>query len=83
MQNNKCEIKQYLTIVLIALVATLLIGASIFASKNNNQENASTVDNKKGENKEIHEDKTAENPVTFQPTEKVTADQAVAFPADI
>lgn len=71
MQSNKRNGKAIFTIVFIALVALLFIGAGISATENDKQKNAST------------EEKSKEAPVIFQPTEKVTADQAVAFPTDI
>ena len=86
MQNNKRNGKSILTIVLIALVvlvALLFIGAEISATANDKQENASVEENKGLSNGQSHEEKATEAPTIFQPTEKVTADQAVAFPTDI
>ena len=71
MQNNKHNTKKILIIVFIALAALLFVGAGFSATDNNKQKSAST------------KEKNIKSPTIFQPTEKVTADQAVAFPTDI
>ena len=83
MQKNKQKSKVFLTIVSFALATVLFIGAGISDTEKDKQKNKLTGKNKNPVKKEIQKKKDVKAPKSFVPTEKVTADQAVAFPTDI
>jgi hypothetical protein len=61
----------------------LLIGAGISVAEKDKQKSELTEEKEKPEKKVHKKEKDAKAPKNFVPTEKVTADQAVAFPSDI
>jgi nitrate reductase cytochrome c-type subunit len=83
MQKNNQKSKVFLKIVSIALVAVLLIGAGISGAEKDKQKSELTEEKEKPEKKVNKKEKDVKAPKNFVPTEKVTADQAVAFPSDI
>ncbi len=83
MQKNNQKSKVFLKIVSIALVAVLLIGAGISVAEKDKQKSELTEEKEKPEKKVNKKEKDVKAPKNFVPTEKVTADQAVAFPSDI
>jgi len=83
MQKNNQKSKVFLKIVSIALVAVLLIGAGISVAEKDKQKSELTEEKEKPEKKVNKKEKDVKAPKSFVPTEKVTADQAVAFPSDI
>lgn len=83
MQKNKQKSKIFLTIVSFALAAVLFIGAGISDTEKDKQKSELTGKNKNPVKKENQKQKDVKAPKNFVPTEKVTADQAVAFPTDI
>lgn len=83
MQKNKRKSKVFLTIMSFALATVLFIGAVISAAEKDKQKSELTGKNKNPVKKEIQKKKVVKAPAIFVPTEKVSADQAVAFPTDI
>ena len=65
----------------------MLVGAGISVAGKDKQKSELTEENedsgKKVTKKKIKKGKNVKAPKNFVPTEKVTADQAVAFPSDI
>jgi|TARA_Y100000031_G_scaffold103431_1_gene113441 nitrate reductase cytochrome c-type subunit len=87
MQKNKQKSKVFLTIVSFALAAVLFFAAWISAAEKDKQKSELKGENenpiKEEIKEEIKKEKVVKPPRNFVPTEKVTADQAVAFPSDI
>jgi len=83
MQKNKLKNKVFLTIVSLTLATLLLIGAEITATEKDKQKSKLTGNNKILVEKETKKKEAVKVPTTFVPTDKVSADQAVAFPTDI
>ena len=83
MQKNKRKSKVFLTIVSLALATVLLIGAEISATEKDKLKGELTGKIQIPIEKEAQKKEAVKAPVVFVPTEKVTADQAVAFPTDI
>jgi uncharacterized alpha/beta hydrolase family protein len=83
MQKNKQKSKVFLIIVSFALATVLFIVIGISAAEKDKQKSELTGKNKNPVKKEIQKEKVVKAPVIFVPTEKVSADQAVAFPTDI
>lgn len=83
MQKNKQKSKVFMSIVSFTLATVLFIGAGISETEKDKQKNKLTGKNKNPVKKEIQKEKVVKPPVIFVPTEKVSADQAVAFPTDI
>ena len=73
MKNNKKHKKVRLYIVTFVLAAVLFTGVEIFALEKD----------KLPVKKETQKKKAVKAPPVFVPTDKVSADKAVAFPADI
>jgi hypothetical protein len=83
MQKNKQKSKVFLTIVSFALAAVLFFAAWISAAEKDKQKSELKGENENPIKEEIKKEKVVKPPRNFVPTEKVTADQAVAFPSDI
>lgn len=83
MQKNKQKSKVFLTIVSFALAIMLLIGTEISATEKDKPKGELTGGNKIPVKEETQKKEVVKAPVTFVPTDKVSADQAVAFPTDI
>ena len=83
MWNNKKYIR-ILHYIAISLVATVLfLGVAISAKEKDKTKGGVTGQDKAPVRKETKKKKVVKAPVIFVPTEKVSADQAVAFPIDI
>ncbi len=83
MQKNRQKSKVFLAIVFIALSAVMLVGADVSAAGKDKQKGELTEEKENPPKKAIKKEKDVKAPKNFVPTEKVTADQAVAFPSDI
>lgn len=93
MQNKKQKLKVFITIVTFALAIVFFIGTGVSVVAQDEQKTESIVKDKpepglkerdkKPVKKEIQKDKAVKAPRSFVPTDKVSADQAVAFPTDI
>lgn len=83
MQNNKQKCKVFLTIVSFALATVLLVGAGISATEKDKPKGELTGENKIPIKEETQKKEIVKATVIFVPTDKVSADQAVAFPTDI
>ena len=83
MKNNKKHKKVRLYIVTFVLAAVLFTGVEIFALEKDKPKIELTDKDKKTVKKEPQKKKVVKAPAIFVPTDKVSADKAVAFPADI
>lgn len=83
MQNNKKHSKVLLYIVTFVLAALLFTGAEISAVEKDKPKTELTEKDKKTVKKETQKKKVVKAPTIFVPTDKVSADKAVAFPTDI
>ena len=83
MQKNKKHIKVFLYIVTFVLAAVLFTGVEIFALEKDKPKIELTDKDKKTVKKETQKKKAVKAPSVFVPTDKVSADKAVAFPTDI
>ncbi len=83
MQKKRKKSKLFLVIVSVSLLMALLMGAALSFAGKDKQKSELAGDEKVPEKKEPRKKKVRKAPGTFIPTEKVTADQAVAFPTDI
>jgi len=83
MQNRRFKQNVSLMIMSIVLVAVLATGAAIFAIETARPNTGPTIDDTISNKEDHQKGKNVKTPATFVPTEKVSADQAVAFPTDI
>ena len=83
MQKNKKHRKVLLYIVTFVLATVLLIGAGISAAEKDKPKIELTGKDKLPVKKETQKKKVVKAPAIFVPTDKVSADKAVAFPTDI
>ena len=83
MQKSKRKNRVFLTIVPLALATVLLIGAEITATEKDKPKGELARKNRTFVQEETKKKKVVKAPVVFIPTDKVSADQAVAFPTDI
>jgi len=83
MKNNKKHKKVWLYIVIFVLAAVLFTGVEIFALEKDKPKIELTEKDKLPVKKETQKKKAVKAPPVFVPTDKVSADKAVAFPADI
>jgi hypothetical protein len=83
MQKNKQKSKVLHTILSFALAIVLLIGAGISAAEKDKPKGELTGKNKIPAKEKIQKKEVVKAPDIFVPTDKVSADQAVAFPTDI
>lgn len=83
MRNNKHRKHVALAILSTSLSAVLLTGLGISAVENANPQSESTGTDTISPKEKGPRGKKGEAPAVFVPTEKVSADQAIAFPTDI
>ena len=83
MWNNKKYSRTLLYIVTFVLATALLIGAGISAAEKDKPKIELTGKDKLPVKKETQKKKVVKAPSIFVPTDKVSADKAVAFPTDI
>jgi cell division protein YceG involved in septum cleavage len=83
MQNNKKHSKVLLYIVTFVLATVLFIGVEISAIEKEKPKIELTEKDKITVKKETQKKKVVKAPPIFVPTDKVSADKAVAFPTDI
>ena len=83
MKNNKKQKNVRLYIVTVVLAAGLFAGVAVFAVEKDKPKIELTDKDKKAVKKETQKKKAVKTPPVFVPTDKVSADKAVAFPADI
>ena len=83
MQNSHHKQFGFFTIVSIALTAVLLTGVAIFATEHDRPKDEPTENHTVSNQEERQKEAADKTPAIFVPTEKVSADQAVAFPTDI
>ncbi len=81
--SSRVSFKIFLAIMFITLVAVMLVGAGISVAGKDKQKSELTEEKENPPKKVIKKEKDVKAPKNFVPTEKVTADQAVAFPSDI
>ena len=82
MKNKKLS-KILISIVISMLAIVLLIGVEISASEKAKPKIELTGKDKTPVKKEAQKKKVVKTPSVFVPTDKVSADKAVAFPTDI
>ena len=83
MQNNKKHSKLFLYIVAFVLATVLFTGLEISAIEKDKPKIELTEKDKITVKKEPKKKKVVKAPPIFVPTDKVSADKAVAFPTDI
>jgi hypothetical protein len=80
MQNNK---KINKSISASIFLAVLLMGGGILVAEENKQDTALTAENEGSSGKKTQKQKVDNAVTEFVSKEKISADQAVAFPTDI